>query len=60
MNLNNLENLKEEMKALGFKDKLIAEMEKSMEKNLPEFALHDTLPATKGQVDLTLHFLHTY
>lgn len=56
MNLNNLENLKEEMKALGFKDKLIAEMEKNMEKNLSEFALHETLPATKGQVDLTLHF----
>jgi len=56
MNLNNLENLREEMKALGFKDKLIAEMEKSMEKNISEFKLYDTLPATKGQVDLTLHF----
>ena len=55
MNLNNLENLKEEMRALGFKDKLITEMEKNMEKNVPEFKLYDTLPATKGQVDLTLH-----
>jgi len=56
MNLNNLENLREELKALGFKDKLIAEMEKNMEKNVPEFKLYDTLPATKGQVDLTLYF----
>lgn len=56
MNLNNLENLKEEMKALGFKDKLISEMEKNMEKNIPEFILHDAIKATKGQVDLTLHF----
>jgi len=56
MNLNNLENLREELKALGFKDKLITEMEKNMEKNVPDFKLYDTLPATKGQVDLTLHF----
>jgi hypothetical protein len=56
MNLNNLENLKEEMRALGFKDKLISEMEKNMEKNVPEFKLHDSLPAAKGQVDLTLYF----
>ncbi len=56
MNLNNLENLKEEMKALGFKDKLITEMEKSMEKNVIDFKLYDSLPATKGQVDLTLYF----
>lgn len=56
MNLNNLENLKEEMKALGFKEKLIEEMEKRMEKNLPEFSLNDSMQATKGQIDLTLHF----
>lgn len=56
MNLNNLENLKEEMRALGFKDKLIVGMEKNMEKNVPEFKLYDSIPATKGQVDLTLHF----
>ena len=56
MNLNNLENLKEEMKALGFKDKLIEEMEKNMEKNLPEFQLQNQLPAEKGQLDFTLHF----
>lgn len=56
MNLNNLENLREEMKNLGFKDKLIEKMEDNMSKNVPEFTLHDSVPATKGQVDLALHF----
>jgi len=56
MNLNNLENLKEEMKNLGFKDKLIEKMEENMRKDVPEFILHDSIPATKGQVDLALHF----
>jgi len=56
MNLNNLENLKEEMKNLGFRDKLIEKMEEHMIKNVPEFTLHDTVQATKGQVDLALHF----
>lgn len=56
MNLNNLENLKEEMKALGFKEKLIEDMAKKVEKQIPEFSLNDTLVATKGQVDFTLFF----
>jgi len=56
MNLNNLENLKGEMKNLGFKAKLIEQMEEYMKKDVPDFKLHDALPATKGQVDLTLHF----
>ena len=56
INLNNLENLKEEMKNLGFKDKLIEKMEENMRKDVPEFIFHDTFPATKGQVDLALHF----
>ena len=56
MNLNNLENLREEMKNLGFRDKLIEKMEENMRKDVPEFTLNDTRPATKGQVDLTLHF----
>jgi hypothetical protein len=56
MNLNNLEDLKEQMKALGFKDKLIEQMEEKIKKDVPDFKLRDTLPATKGQVDLTLHF----
>lgn len=56
MNLNNLENLKEEMKNLGFKDKLIEKMEDNMRKDVPEFTLNDSVVATKGQVDLALHF----
>ena len=56
MNLNNLENLKGEMKTLGFKDKLIEEMEKNMEKSIPDFQLQNQRPADKGQVDFTLHF----
>jgi hypothetical protein len=55
MNLNNLETLKKEMSTLGFNDKLIAEMEKSMEKNLPEFQLRNQLSVDKGQLDFTLH-----
>jgi len=56
MNLNNLEDLKDEMKTLGFKDKLITQMEENMKKDMPDFKLHDTINATKGRVDLTLHF----
>ncbi|WP_426672017.1 hypothetical protein ACPPVU_12360 [Mucilaginibacter sp. McL0603] len=56
MNRNNLENLKEELKKLGFKDKVAAEMEKQIEKGLPEFTLNDKVNGARGQVDLTLHF----
>ncbi|HEY0056926.1 MAG TPA: hypothetical protein VGB63_16365 [Pedobacter sp.] len=56
MNLNNLENLKAELKELGFDRKLADEMEKNMQKNLPEFKLQHQLPADKGQVDFTLYF----
>jgi hypothetical protein len=56
MNLNNLENLKEELKALAFKDKVISEMEKNMEKGIPEFVLNDHIASARGQVDLNLHF----
>jgi hypothetical protein len=56
MNRNNLENLKEELKKLGFKDKVAGEMEKQIEKGVPEFTLNDKVNGTKGQVDLTLHF----
>ena len=56
MNLNNLENLKEEMKSLGFKSDLIEKMEENMAKQVPEFTLNEIRPATKGQVDLALHF----
>ncbi|WP_259070341.1 hypothetical protein HDF24_14640 [Mucilaginibacter sp. X4EP1] len=56
MNLNNLENLKEEVKELRFNDKLLPQMEQNMQKSLPEFQLHDNKPGNKGQVDFTLHF----
>jgi hypothetical protein len=56
MNLNNLENLREELKTLGFTDKTISEMEKNMEKGVPEFTLNEKIAATRGQIDLTLHF----
>lgn len=56
MNLNNLENLKEELKTLGFPKKLAEEMEKNMQKDVPEFQLRHQLPADKGQVDMQLHF----
>ncbi|MEJ5996248.1 hypothetical protein WG904_17595 [Pedobacter sp. Du54] len=56
MNLNNLEDLKIEMKKLGFADKLIEQMEENMRKDVPNFKLYDTVSATKGQVDLTIHF----
>jgi hypothetical protein len=56
MNRNNLENLKEELKKLGFKDKVAGEMEKQIEKGVPEFTLNDKVNGSRGQVDLTLHF----
>jgi hypothetical protein len=56
MNRNNLENLRKEMKALGFKDKQIAEMEKNMEKNMPAFTLHDSTVGNKGVINTALYF----
>lgn len=56
MNLNNLENLKTEMKTLGFSASLQEKMEESMKANLPEFILKDQINGHKGQVDLNLYF----
>lgn len=56
MNRNNLENLKEEMTALGVKPKLIAQMEKNMENNMPQFTLHDSIPGNKGIVNVAIPF----
>jgi hypothetical protein len=56
MNRNNLENLKEELKRLGFKEKVAADMEKQIEKGVPDFTLSDKVNGNKGQVDLSLHF----
>jgi hypothetical protein len=56
MNYNNLENLKEEMTKLAFSKKTIDEMQKQMEKGVPEFTLNEQVKGNRGQVDLTLHF----
>ena len=56
MNLNNLEDLKDEMKKLGFDEALIAKMEDNMKYDDPAFKLYDEVKASKGQVDITLHF----
>lgn len=56
MNAINLENLKEEIKTLGFSAKLTAEMEKYMQSDVERFTLHENRPAARGQVDLVLYF----
>jgi len=56
MNLNNLENLKMEMKSLGFSTSLAEKMEENMKSNLPEFILKDQVAGHKGQIDLNLYF----
>jgi hypothetical protein len=56
MNRNNLDNLRGELKGLGFDEKYIKDMESNMEKNLSDFKLKGQLPADKGQLDVTLHF----
>jgi hypothetical protein len=56
MNRNNLENIQEEMKNLGFSKKAIEEVQQKMEKGLPEFVAHEQKNGTKGQVDVTAHF----
>jgi hypothetical protein len=56
MNLNNLQNLKDELQELRFDKKVADEMEKNMQKNLPEFQLRHQVPADKGKVDFILHF----
>jgi hypothetical protein len=56
MNLNNLENLKSEMKSLGFSKELQEKMEENMKNNLPEFILKDQVAGQKGQIDINLYF----
>lgn len=56
MNLNNLDNLKTEMKQLGFSKDTIKAMEENMQKNLPEFTLHERINGNKGQVDIAIPF----
>jgi len=56
MNLNNLDNLKAEMKQLGFSENSVKAMEENMQKNLPEFTLHEKVNGNKGQVDVNIPF----
>ena len=56
MNKNNLADLKDTLRALKFDEKHITAMEQNMEKNLPEFKLHDQITGDKGQLDVTLNF----
>lgn len=56
MNLNNLEDLKNEVRNLGFNPKVADELEKHMKNTPSYFTLKDQLPGDKGQVDAVLHF----
>ncbi|MBB5439160.1 hypothetical protein HDC92_002847 [Pedobacter sp. AK017] len=56
MNRNNLEQLKEILKAHKFGEHLIQQMEANMAKDLPAFQLRDTLHTEKGQMDLSMNF----
>ncbi|KIA96195.1 hypothetical protein OC25_03685 [Pedobacter kyungheensis] len=55
MNLNNLEDRKEEMAALGTSEKTIAKMEELMKTGAPKFTVHQVMPANRGQVDVQFY-----
>lgn len=55
MNLNNLEDRKEEMKALGASEQTIAKMEELMKNGDAKFKVHQVMPANKGQVDVEFY-----
>ena len=56
MNLNNLEDLKKEVKDLGFNPKVADELEKNMKPLHGLFYVKMRLLGDKGSVDMTLHF----
>ncbi len=56
MNLNNLDNLKKEVKDLGFNPKVADELEKNMKPLPGHFTIKDQFPGDRGVVDMTLHF----
>ncbi|NII83122.1 hypothetical protein [Pedobacter sp. SG908] len=55
MNLNNLEDRKDEMRALGASEQSIAKMEELMKTGVPKFKVHQAMPANKGQVDVEFY-----
>lgn len=57
MNLNNLQDLKNEVRDLGFSPKVAEELEPNMRTQTPYFTLKEQLPGDNGlPVDTTLHF----
>lgn len=57
MNLNNLQDLKNEVRDLGFNPKVAEELEPNMRTQTPYFTLKEQLPGDNGlPVDMTLHF----
>ncbi|WP_123204688.1 hypothetical protein [Pedobacter jejuensis] len=56
MNLNNLQDLQQEVRSMGFNPKIADELEKSMKALPGYFTLKDQFPGDKGMVDMTLHF----
>lgn len=56
MNLNNLEDRKADMTALGVSQKNIDLMEENMKNGIPSFVLREILPATRGQVEVSIPF----
>lgn len=56
MNLNNLEDRKADMTALGVGKKNIELMEQYMKDNVTSFVLKEIIPATRGQVEISIPF----
>lgn len=56
MNLNNLEDRKADMTALGVSKKNIELMEANMNDNVTSFVLREIIPATRGQVEISIPF----
>ena len=56
MNLNNLEDRKADMNALGVSQKNIDLMEQNMKNGVAAFVLREVIPATRGQVEISIPF----
>ena len=56
MNRNNLQNLQDEMKKLGFSKKSVDDLQLKLEQGAPEFMLHEQIRGNKGVVDVTAFF----
>jgi hypothetical protein len=56
LNLNNLEDRKQELTELQASEGSIVKMEELMRSGLPSFRVNEAHPANKGQVDVVYHF----